>query len=129
MNRYERAVQIWPLLILAAGQRQTLSYDLLGQLIGVPRVGLGQLLEPIQSYCILRELPPLTSLVVSGTSGLPGSGFIGAADVPNAQADVYRFDWLTLEKPMRDALEEAVERLPTNGRPLSELVDALSSEQ
>ena len=35
---------------------------LLGRLIGVPRQGLGQLLEPIQSFCIVKHLPALTSL-------------------------------------------------------------------
>src|SRR5262249_5096427 len=52
LTRSERATQIWPILTLCASRRQTLTYDLLGRLIGVPRQGLGQLLEPIQSYCI-----------------------------------------------------------------------------
>jgi hypothetical protein len=75
MTKTERAAQIWSLLSLCAGQRQTLSYDLLANLIGVVRPGLGQLLESIQSFCILHESPPLTSLVVSADNGLPGDGF------------------------------------------------------
>jgi hypothetical protein len=85
MTKSERAAQIWPILALCASQRQTLSYDQLGRLIGVPRQGLGQLLEPIQSYCIIHRRPPLTVLVVSDVDGVPGSGFIGAQDVPSAQ--------------------------------------------
>ena len=78
MKKEQRAAQIWPILTLCASQRQTLSYDLLGRPIGVSRPGLGQLLEPIQSFCILQRLPALTVLVVSENSGLPGEGFIAA---------------------------------------------------
>lgn len=121
MNRSERAEQIWPLLTLLAAHRQTLSYDTLGQLIGVPRMGLGQLLEPIQSYCILNRLPPLTSLIVGVDSGVPGEGFIAASDVPNAQATVYRRQWLEQKPPDAAQLQQASERLPSNGRSLAEL--------
>ena len=62
MTKGERAAQIWPLLTVSAARRQKLTYDLLGRLIGVPRQGLGQLLEPIQSFCIVKHLPALTSL-------------------------------------------------------------------
>ena len=68
----ERALQIWSVLALAAKNRQVLTYDILAKLIGVPRPGLGQLLEPIQSYCMLNKLPPLTILVVSEETGMPG---------------------------------------------------------
>jgi hypothetical protein len=86
VTKSERAAQIWPLLALSAAKRQTLTYEEVGRLIGVPRQGLGQLLEPIQSVCILRDLPPLTVLVVSDVDGTPGPGFIGAQHVPSAQA-------------------------------------------
>lgn len=121
MNRSQRSAQIWPLLSLCASQRQTLTYDLLSRLIGVPRPGLGQLLEPIQSLCILQELPPLTCLVVSGESGLPGAGFIGAADVPGAQQRCFAHDWLTMSTPTEEDFEQAVRRLPSNGQSLQEL--------
>ena len=93
MTKGQRAAQIWPVLSLAATQRQTLSYDLLSRLIGVPRPAVGGFLEPIQSYCILKSRPPLTALVVSAKSGLPPrGGFIAASDVPRAQAEVYEHD-------------------------------------
>ena len=122
MTKGERAAQIWPLLTICASRRHTLTYDLIGRLIGVPRKGLGQLLEPIQSYCIIHRLAPLTSLVVSDTSGLPGEGFIGASDVSGAQAKVYTFDWLGISPPDPSLLEEAARRLPSNGRSLEELL-------
>jgi hypothetical protein len=121
MSRGQRAAQIWPILTLCAARRQTLTYELLSRLVGVPRMGLGQLLEPIQSYCILNNLDPLTSLVVGENSGLPGEGFIGASDVPEAQAKVFARDWLTLAPPEPTALEDAARSLPSNGRSLEEL--------
>jgi len=104
MTASERAAQIWPILVLCASRRETLTYDLLGRLVGVPAPGLGQLLEPIQSYCLLEGLAPLTAIVVNQTTGLPGDGFIGASDVPRAQADVYARDWLRDAPPDAEAL-------------------------
>jgi hypothetical protein len=69
MTQYERAAEIWSVLVWAATNRQELTYDIVGRLIGVPRQGLGRLLEPIQSYCLVRQLPPLTLLVVSRPTG------------------------------------------------------------
>ncbi len=122
MTRSERAAQLWSLLAFCASTRHVLSYEIVSRLIGVPRQGLGQLLEPIQSYCILRELPPLTSLVVSEVSGLPGEGFIAAEDVPRAQAQVFEFDWLSHDAPTVDDLEVAANELPSSGRLLAELL-------
>ena len=127
MTRAERAAQIWPLLTLCGSYRQILSYDLLSKLIGVPRPGLGQLLEPIQSYCILNGLPALTCLVVSENSGLPGEGFIAASDVPSAQAAVFDFDWLSQPVPTVDQLETAVQQLPSNGRALKDLLKQIAN--
>ena len=69
MTISERASQIWAVLAWAAKNRQSLTYDHLSKLISVPRAGLGNLLEPIQSYCLLENLPPLTILVVQQESG------------------------------------------------------------
>ena len=117
MKAHERAAQIWPLLAFAARNRQTLTYDLLGRLISVPAAGLGQLLEPIQSYCLVKGLPPLSALVVRKDSGLPGTGFIAAADVPKELQRVFERDWLSVGCPPPDALETAVRERPSNGIP------------
>lgn len=121
MNRSERAAQIWPLLVHCALHRQIVTYDQLGKLIGVPRQGLGQLLEPIQSHCILKCLPALTSLVVSQTSGMPGEGFIAAADVPKEQASVFAWPWLEGTAPTTDDFERAARELPSNDASLADL--------
>ncbi|MFX0200787.1 MAG: hypothetical protein ACFFCW_32100 [Candidatus Hodarchaeota archaeon] len=127
MTRSERAAQIWPLLTICASHRQILSYDLLSKLIGVPRPGLGQLLEPIQSYCIIKGLPALTCLVVGENSGLPGEGFVAASDVPSEQAAVFAFDWLSHPVPAVDQLETAVQQLPSNGRALKDLLKQIAN--
>ena len=96
MKVNERAWQIWPVLVLAAHNRQTLTYEQLAKMIGVvPPPALGKLLEPIQRYCMSNKLPPLTALVVSKKSGIPKAGFTAAtaADVPAAQEQVFDYDW------------------------------------
>jgi hypothetical protein len=116
MQCHERAAQIWPVLCLAAWNRQILSYQIVGQLIGVPHYALAQLLEPIQSYCLIRELPALTVIVVN-TEGRPGTGFIAADNVSYEQQRVYAHDWLTETTPTPDVLQAAVLKLPSCGIP------------
>lgn len=113
----QRAAQIWPLLCLAAANRQTFTYDQLGKLVGVPSPGLGQLLEPIQSYCINEKLPPLTVLVVSVKTGLPGVGFIVAEDIPATHQKVFAFDWIGWKTPTPEEFQAAVEANPSNAKP------------
>jgi hypothetical protein len=111
----------WPILAslailaLAAKSRQVLTYDIVAKLVGVPRQGLGQVLDPIQSYCMMEGLPPLTILVVREDSGLPGAGFIAAADIPKTKIAVFAYDWLERGAPSPDALERAVAKMPSNG--------------
>ncbi len=107
MNQYQRALQLWSLLGLAARNRQILTYELVARLIGVPTPAVGGLLGPVQSYCLAHTLPPLTVLVVSEVSGMPGVGFIAAEHVPQAQADVFRFDWVARGAPSPDNFSEA----------------------
>jgi hypothetical protein len=104
----QRAAQIWPILTLSATNKQLLTYDFLAKLIGVPPPALGQLLEPIQSYCRNKKLPPLTILVVSRKTGLPGSGFNAASDIPKHQIKVFGYDWLKHSCPKPEEFEKAV---------------------
>lgn len=117
MRVHERAAQIWAVLALAARNRQVLTYDIVGKLVGVPRQGLGRLLEPIQSYCLLEKLPPLTILVVSGETGLPSTGFIATQDIPKNQLNVFTYDWLGRGAPSPEEFADAVVRNPSNGDP------------
>jgi hypothetical protein len=116
MNRFERAAQLWAVLVLAARHRQVLSYDLVAQAIGVPRPAVGGLLWPIQSYCLAHGLPPLTVLVVGDQTGLLGIGFIAAQDIPAAQASVFRHAWLDAHAPSVQELEAAFRANPPEER-------------
>jgi len=71
-------------LIVLAMERRTTTYEELAGLVGIPNRGnqmaktIGGLLTHIFHFCIEKNWPHLTSLVVrkSGTNaGLPGSGF------------------------------------------------------
>ncbi len=112
MTRAERAQQLWSLLTLAASNRQILTYDIVARLTGVLRPSIGDYLRPIQQYCTEKGLPPLTSLVVSELDGMPGEGFIAAADVPSAQIRVFKHSWLETLAPNADQLEQAYGRAP-----------------
>ena len=94
MTREERSQQLWSILVLSAMNRQILTYDIVAQVTGLVRPSIGDFLRPIQQYCTDEGLPPLTSLVVSIKTGLPGDGFIAAEDVPHAQMQVFMKDWI-----------------------------------
>ncbi|MGD9332669.1 MAG: hypothetical protein PVJ53_15250 [Desulfobacterales bacterium] len=122
MSRFDQTARIWPLLVMSAGNRQIMNYDLLARLIGTTESDLGRLLEPIQSHCILKGLPPLTSILVSVRTGKPGEGFIAAENLPQAQADTFLFDWLAVPVPSREDFQDAVQKLPSCGLSLAALM-------
>lgn len=88
--------------------------------------GLGQVLEPIQSYCLINRLPALSSLVVGTKTGIPGAGFIAAANVPSEHASVFERRWHDRPPPGSGELEAAVKLLPSNGRSLEDLIKELA---
>ena len=112
MTRAERAQQLWSLLAWAASNRQILTYDIVARLTGVVRPSIGDFLRPIQQFCTEEGLPPLTSLVVKEPDGIPGEGFIAAADVPAAQLRVFQHSWLETPAPNAQRLEAAYSRAP-----------------
>ncbi|MEJ3634962.1 hypothetical protein, partial [Vibrio vulnificus] len=112
MNRAQRAQQLWSLLVVSATSRQVLTYDLVAKATGVVRPSIGDFLRPIQQYCTENNLPPLTSLVVSELTGLPGEGFIAASDVPLTHVRVFQFDWLNTRAPTEEQLADSYTRAP-----------------
>ena len=114
MTRLERAAQLWPLLAFAARNRQILTYDLVSRLTGVPRPAVGDFLGPIHDYCLQQKLPPLTVLVVSEKSGLPGVGFVAAKDFAQAQASVFAYDWCKQPAPSPQVFEKTFEEAENN---------------
>lgn len=112
MKREERAQQLWSILVLAARNRQVLTYEIVSKACGVPPPSIGDFLRPIQQYCSEEKLPPLTSIVVNKNTGLPGDGFSGVKNVPLAQIETFAFDWLELQAPSADELADAYTRAP-----------------
>lgn len=115
MNLSERAWQTWPVLSLAAGNRQILTYEIVSKLTGMHTPGLGGVLEQIQSYCLVHNLPPLSALVVNKGTGLPSEGFVATTDVPRAFIEVFEHDWLATPCPTPDELAESTKSRPSNG--------------
>ncbi|SKB08016.1 putative restriction endonuclease [Prosthecobacter debontii] len=94
-NRIQYAALAWPVLTRTAAERGKISYKELAESVGVHWRQCRLFLESIQTYCIQKDLPPLTGLVVRKSDGLPGHGFI-AWDIDNpeeAYERVYAKDW------------------------------------
>jgi len=112
VTREERAQQLWSILVFAARWRQILTYELVGKACGLPPPSLGDFLRPIQQLCTERAIPPLTSIVVNKSDGLPGDGFIAAKDIPRAQLSVFEHDWFGEDAPSGPDLADAYTRAP-----------------
>lgn len=96
-----RAVQAWQILVGAAHNRQTLTYDDMSELMdyGIGR-NVKNALDPIYRYCETNDLPPLTALVVGVRSGILGKAFVESfPNIPKVQADVYARDWYAVYPP------------------------------
>lgn len=83
-------------MISAARNRQILTYEILGDMIGVPPQGLAGHLGHIMHYCQREELPPLTVLVVQKKSGKPGEGFTTFEDLHRGRERDFAQDWYRL---------------------------------
>ena len=99
MNWSERAVQVWQVLVSAAYHRQTLTYTLLGDRIGVDGGDLAQPLGMVTRYCSMKQLPPLSVLVVRADAGTPATEMTWASDVDFAREAVYQLEWYKLKPP------------------------------
>ena len=93
LNTYQRAIQIYQVLIAAAHNRQTLTYEIVGELVGLPQVGLGMHLEHLLRYCQQHDLPQITVLVVRKHVGTPSTGFPTRVDPDEERERVFTFDW------------------------------------
>jgi hypothetical protein len=119
MKLNERAWQAWSLLAFAASHRQTITYEMLGKLTGMHAAGLGSVLEHVQSYCLVHDLPPLSAIVVNKSTGLPSEGFVAATNVPRAFIEIFEHDWLNTPCPSPEQLAEATRERPSNGVPVA----------
>ena len=100
MKRTERAMQIWQILLGAAHNRQTVTYGQIADHLGLGGAGvLSQTLDLIHHYCVAKELPSITCLVVNQESGIPGSGYdpaVGEGSLHAIREEVYRKNWYAL---------------------------------
>jgi hypothetical protein len=99
VTQSERAVQVWQVLVNAAFYRQTLTYTILAERIGADANELAAPLGAISRYCSLKQLPPLSVLVVRSDAGTPAADLSWATDVDFAREAVYQHQWLKLKPP------------------------------
>lgn len=107
-----RALQIWQILISKAYNRQTVTYEVLAEMLGYKGAGtLGDRLGPIWALCEHHDLPPLTVLVVGKNTGKPGSGLEEHRDIDGtfdqARERVFNYDWYGLYPPSEADLADA----------------------
>jgi hypothetical protein len=102
MTIYDRLNQLWSLLVESAHAQRVLTYDIIGQLIGVPEQAIGCFLRPIQDYCKFHDLPPLTALILKEEDGPPALNETG--DVFEERTRVYFFDWFSRKSPTPEDL-------------------------
>jgi hypothetical protein len=110
-TRYERAAQIMPALRLIAAAKARVSYDDLATAIGGPALGMGQWLSPIQDYCEIHDLPPITVLVVNEATGEPGEGYRARESIGRDREAVYAYDWLPQRTPFSIVSSTAANRV------------------
>ena len=102
MNIEQRTCQVWAVLAFAAHKGHILTYMELEQATGFIRVGLGDSLRRIQSYCRRKKLPNLSSLVVNKKNGMPDNKCLRDyedEDWAKTQFFVYQHDWLGSGNP------------------------------
>lgn len=91
-TKYEKAWQVFPVLRLAARQRTTITYGDLATACGGISL-MGRFLGPIQAYCEVEGLPPITVLVVNEHTGEPGDGYRPRKTVALDREAVYNHNW------------------------------------
>jgi putative restriction endonuclease len=104
MTRPERATQIWQVLVGAARSRQTLTYSMVADLIGMGAGTLSQSLDLIMRFCARNQLPPLTILVVNQDTGRPSSGLTTLEELNRDRERVFNHPWLRMLSPREEDL-------------------------
>ncbi|WP_323144857.1 hypothetical protein [Massilia phyllosphaerae] len=106
-----RALQAWVILVGAAMNRQTLTYEGLSvKMYKKKAVGvLDKILGHIAFYCIEQGLPPLTSIVVGKGRSTPGQDIpLDTKALDGARERVYSYDWYDEYPPTEQELAAAM---------------------
>ena len=109
----DRAVQAWLILVSAAMNRQTLTYEGLSLLMYRKKAQgvLDKILGHIAWYCIDAELPTLTSIVVGKKRGTPGADIpMDLSEADSERERVYTTDWYDIYPPSAQELLESFKR-------------------
>lgn len=107
-----RALQAWIILVGAAMNRQTLTYEGLSVKMYQKKAAgvLDKILGHVAFYCIEQGLPPLTSIVVGKGRGTPGQDIpLDAAALDGARERVYAYDWYDEYPPTAEQLAAAMQ--------------------
>ena len=109
MTKYQRALQIWPLLVCAARDRRTYTYREVADVLGMPKGwrAIGHFLDPIFLYCEEKRLPPLWALVVRKDTGIPGYGPTNPEEVERERERAFVHDWSAEKTPGTADFEQA----------------------
>jgi len=101
VNQHARAYRAWEILTSQAAKKNTITYETLASRLGIHHRAVRFVLDLIQSYCLEQKLSPLTILVISKSTGLPGKGFIAwdANSIPEGQEQVFGSDWDRIQNP------------------------------
>lgn len=108
-SRSVKAQQVVILLMNAAQNKQVLNYDDVSEYIGYKGAGvLGPILDYVHKWCVASNLPPLTSIVLNKSTGLPGAGLTSVvANIPKQWQKVWDYNWADVIPPSSTELEVA----------------------
>lgn len=100
-NWHFEAGRVWPMLVAHAAGAQTCWYEDIARVIDTNPLSVRFVLGPIQSFCMVEQLPPLTALILQKGRNKPGTGFIAwdVDDLEEAHRRVFAFDWRAIPNP------------------------------
>lgn len=99
MKNVERAIRIWQVLIGLARNRQTITDENLGELIGVENI-LDELIQPLkllENYCRVNELPHLVYLVILKRADIFEQNLRLTESWDKEREDVFNFEWYKMK--------------------------------
>jgi len=100
-----RAAKIWDALTPVATAKKTITYKELSEEINIHPRALRHALGFVKVKCKEEELPPLTSLVVSTITGVPGAGNdVRTKDLTSAYEKIFAYHWDKKENPFLGAV-------------------------